>query len=62
MAKMFTLKLKQSRAGMPAGTAIQVASSTTFPSEIQIAEECSRRFGKKFETGVGWSGYWDIIK
>jgi len=59
MAKVFTLKLKQSRAGMPAGTTIQVSSSLTVPSESQIADECEKKFGKKARD-ASWSGYWDI--
>ena len=59
MAKMFTLKLKQSRAGMPAGTTIQVSSSLTKPADNQIADECERRFGKKARDAA-WAGYWDI--
>lgn len=59
MSKVFTLKLKQSRGGMPAGTMIQVSSSLTIPSESQIADECEKKFGKKARD-ASWSGYWDI--
>lgn len=57
--KMFTLVLKQSRAGMPAGTTIQVASSQCTPDYRQIADECERLFGKKARD-ASHSSYWDI--
>lgn len=57
--KMFTLTLKQSRAGVPAGTVIQVASSLTKPDDAAIKDELERRFGKSARD-AGWLGYWDI--
>ena len=46
MAQIFTCKLKESRAGMPRGTTIQVASSFSSPADYEIGDECERRFGK----------------
>ena len=59
MAKVFTCTLKESRAGMPKGTTIQVTSNLSSPSDDQIAEECERRFGKKARDAQS-KGYWDI--
>ena len=59
MAKVFTCTLKESRAGMPKGTTIQVSSSLCTPTQAQIADECERRFGKKARDAQ-WTGYWDI--
>lgn len=59
MAKVFTCTLKQSRAGMPAGTTIQVATNFSSPAADQIADECERRFGRKARE-ASFPGYWDI--
>ncbi|MBR6892951.1 MAG: hypothetical protein IKN15_06920 [Bacteroidaceae bacterium] len=59
MAKVFTCTLKESRAGMPKGTTIQVASNLSTPTDSQIADECERRFGKKARD-ASWHGYWNI--
>ena len=60
MGKVFTCTLKESRAGMPKGTTIQVNSSFSSPSDYEIADECERRFGKKARD-ASYKGYW-IIK
>jgi len=59
MAKVFTCTLKESRAGMPKGTTIQVSSNLSSPTDSQIADECERRFGKKARDAQ-FKGYWDI--
>jgi hypothetical protein len=59
MAKVFTCTLKESRAGMPKGTTIQVTSNLSSPTDSQIADECERRFGKKARDAQ-FKGYWDI--
>ena len=59
MKQMFKCVLKESRAGMPKGTTIQVASSFSSPSEYEIADECERRFGRKARDA---KGYWIISK
>ena len=59
MAKVFTCVLKESRAGMPKGTTIQVTSNMSSPSDYQIADELERRFGKKARDAQ-FRGYWDI--
>ena len=59
MAKVFTCVLKETRAGMPKGTTIQVTSSLSKPTQDQIADECERRFGKKARDAQ-FTGYWDI--
>ena len=59
MAKVFTCTLKESRAGLPKGTTIQVTSNLSSPSDYQIADECERRFGKKARDAP-FKGYWDI--
>ena len=61
MAQIFTCKLKESRAGMPRGTTIQVASSFSSPAEYEIADECERRFGKR-SRDAQYKGYWEIKK
>lgn len=61
MKQMFTYVLKESRAGMPKGTTIQVASSFSSPSEYEIADECERRFGRKARDAQ-YKGYWIISK
>ena len=58
---MFTCVLKESRAVMPKGTTIQVASSFSSPSEYEIADECERRFGRKARDAQ-YKGYWIISK
>ena len=60
MAKVFTCTLKESRAGMPKGTTIQVTSSMSSPADYQIADELERRFGKKARDAQ-FCGYWEII-
>ncbi len=60
MARVFTCTLKESRAGMPKGTTIQVTSNLSSPADYQIADECERRFGKKARDAQ-YPGYW-IIK
>ena len=59
MAKVFTCTLKESRAGMPKGTTIQVTTSFSKPADCDIADECERRFGKKARD-ASWTGYWII--
>lgn len=59
MAKVFTCTLKESRAGLPKGTTIQVASSMSSPADYQIADELESRFGKKARDAQ-FRGYWDI--
>ena len=59
MAKVFTCTLKESRAGMPKGTTIQVTSNLSSPTDSQIADECERSFGKKARDAQ-FKGYWDI--
>lgn len=59
MAKVFTCTLKESRAGMPKGTTIQVTSNLSSPTDSQIADECEHRFGKKARDAQ-FKGYWDI--
>ena len=59
MAKVFTCTLKESRAGMPKGTTIQVNSSFSSPAAYEIADECERRFGKKARDAQ-FPGYWSI--
>lgn len=61
MKQMFTCALKESRAGMPKGTTIQVASSFSSPSEYEIADECERHFGRKARDAQ-YKGYWIISK
>ena len=60
MAQVFTCTLKESRAGMPKGTTIQVVSSFSSPSDYEIGDECERRFGRKARDAQ-FKGYW-IIK
>lgn len=59
MAKVFTCTLKESRAGMPKGTTIQVTSAFSSPADYEIGDECERRFGKKGRDAQ-YKGYWDI--
>ena len=59
MAKVFTFTLKESRAGMPAGTTIHVTSNLSRPCDSQIADECEKRFGKRARD-ASFVGYWDI--
>ena len=59
MAKVFTCTLKESRAGMPKGTTIQVSTNLASPAAYQIADECERRFGKKARD-ASFPGYWEI--
>ena len=61
MKQMFTCVLKESRAGMPKSTTIQVASSFSSPSEYEIADECERHFGRKARDAQ-YEGYWIISK
>ena len=61
MKQVFTCILKESRAGMPKGTMIQVASSFSSPAENEIADECERRFGRKARDAQ-YKGYWIINK
>lgn len=61
MKQMLTCVLKESRAGMPKGTTIQVASSFSSPSEYEIADECERHFGRKARDAQ-YKGYWIISK
>ncbi len=61
MAQVFTCTLKESRAGMPKGTMIQVASSFSSPTEAEIADECERRFGRTARDAQ-YKGYWMIKK
>ena len=61
MKQMFTCVLKESRAGMPKGTTIQVASRFSSPSGYEIADECERRFGRKARDAQ-YKGYWIISK
>ena len=59
MAKVFTCTLKETHAGLPKGTTIQVTSSMSSPADYQIADELERRFGKKAREAQ-YRGYWDI--
>ena len=59
--QVFTCTLKESRAGMPKGTRIQVISSFSNVTGSEIADECERRFGKRARDAQ-YPGYWIIEK